>query len=206
MSSHSANYARNYRRNYSHVSRFDDRAPPTWVHRNSHPNISRGPSCHWSRARHSHQPYPSGEHILERAIDNLPFDEGFDDLCMRDLVWAHSVSADRRLEHSDYDAIPSFTGLLRRGLRDREPGEERNSVMEGAIRYAACVGAMSLSYCNKLSKRVPSLPRFCLIETLIERFSSWKESRLVLKNWKQELITWYVLLRLRCCNLLTHSS
>ena len=94
---------------------------------------------------------------------SLPFDEGFEDLCVQDLVWAHTVSADRQLEHSNFNNIPSFTGLLRRGLRDQEPHEGRNSVLEESMRYMACVGAMSLSYCNKLGQKVlPSLLFFDL--------------------------------------------
>ena len=85
---------------------------------------------------------------------------------MWDLVWAHAVSADRQLDHVDFSGIHSFTSLLRRGLRDREPHEGRNSAMEEAMRYAACIGAMSLSYCNKLGKKVSHVFRFRLMKSL----------------------------------------
>jgi hypothetical protein len=58
------------------------------------------------------------------------------------------------MEHASYDEIPSFTGLLRRGLYDREPGEGRNTVLEQGMRYSACVGALNLAYSKKLDREV----------------------------------------------------
>ena len=110
--------------------------------------------------RNSHQQYPSPEHILECAVACLPYDEAFEDLCVQDLVWAHAISTDHQLEHSNFNDIPSFTGLLRRGLRDWEPHEGRNTILEESMWYAACVGAMSLSYCNKLGQKVLPSPLF----------------------------------------------
>ena len=82
---------------------------------------------------------------MEQAIANLPYDEGFKDLSVQDLVWAHTVSTNHRLEHSTYDDIPSFTGLLRGGLRDQKGSEGRNSVLEEAMRYLVCVGVFGPS-------------------------------------------------------------
>ena len=121
------------------------------------PRSGGEPPVPWRHVRNGCAPYPSPEHILERASPNLPFDETFDDFCMRDLVWAHAVSADRRLDHVDFSGIPSFISLLQRGLRDWEPHEGRNTNIEELMRYASCIRVMSLSYCNKLGKKVPFL-------------------------------------------------
>ena len=50
--------------------------------------------------------------ILKHAVGNLPFNEGFEDLNVCDLVWAHAISTNRCMGHSSYDDIPSITGLL----------------------------------------------------------------------------------------------
>ena len=123
-------------------------------HPSSYPNTWRGSACPWNWSRNSHQPYPSPERILEHAVASLPFNEGFEDLCVQDLVWAHTISTNHHLEHSNFDNIPSFTGLLRRGLRDWEHHKGRNTMLEESMQYTACVGAMSLSYCNKLGRKV----------------------------------------------------
>ena len=83
---------------------------------------------------------------MERADGNLPFDEGFEDLSVCDLVWAHAISADCCLEHANYDNTRSFTGLLQRGLRDQEASEGRNGVLEMVMRYSACVELLNLAY------------------------------------------------------------
>ena len=163
MSSHSSCYVRNF----DNIPTGDPPHILASCHPSSYPYIWRGGACqqNWSRNDH-HTLYPSPECILECAMASLPFNEGFKNLCVRDLVWAHAISANHQLEYSNFNNIPSFTGLLQRGLRDQEPHKGRNTVLEESMRYAACVGAMSLSYCNKLGRKVSPVFRSHLMRRL----------------------------------------
>ena len=63
--------------------------------------------------------YPSQEDILERAKPALPLEE-FNDLFLKDLLWAHVVSLHQRLDTPQFHFAAPLVVLLQRGLQDKE--------------------------------------------------------------------------------------
>ena len=63
--------------------------------------------------------YPSQEDILERAKPALPLGEEFDDLFLKDLIWAHAVSLHQQLDTPQFHFAAPLVALLQRGLQDR---------------------------------------------------------------------------------------
>ena len=88
--------------------------------------------------------YPSQEDILEQAKPALPLEEEFDDLFLKDLVWAHVVSLHQRLNMPQFHFAAPLVALLRRGLQDKEQIERLTPEAEFMARYAATIGGRNL--------------------------------------------------------------
>ena len=60
---------------------------------------------------------------MERAKPALPLEEEFNDLFLKDLVWAHAVSLHQRLNMPQFEFAAPLVALLQRRLQDKEPIE-----------------------------------------------------------------------------------
>ena len=87
--------------------------------------------------------YPSQEDILERAKPALPLEE-FNDLFLKDLIWAHAVSLHQRLDTPQFHFAAPLVALLRRGLQDKEQIERLTLEAEFVARYTATIGGKNL--------------------------------------------------------------
>ena len=67
--------------------------------------------------------YPSQEDILEQAKPALPLEEAFNNLFLKDLMWAHAVSLHQQLDTPQYHFTAPLVVLLQRGLQDKEQVE-----------------------------------------------------------------------------------
>ena len=89
--------------------------------------------------------YPSSqEDILEWAKPALPLEETFNDLFLKDLVWAHVVSLHQWLNMPQYHFAAPLVGLLQRGLQDKEQVEQLTPEAEFVVRYAAMIRRRNL--------------------------------------------------------------
>ena len=96
--------------------------------------------------------YPSQEDILERAKPALPLEE-FDDLFLKDLVWAHAVSLHQWLNTPQFQFAAPLVVLLQRGLQDKEQIKRLTPEVEFVVRYTATIGGRNLELvCVCLSK------------------------------------------------------
>jgi len=108
--------------------------------------------------------------ILNRASPFLDSSEGFGDLQLYDMVWAHAVSSHRRINSIEYRDFLPMTELLNRGLQTREIKEEGKDLgVEMSMRYAAAVGAMNLQFAKAAADKVQHVQRR-LIGLLLNRF------------------------------------
>ena len=57
---------------------------------------------------------------MEWAKPALPLEEEFNDLFLKDLMWAHVVSLHQRLNTPQFEFAAPLVALLWRGLRDKE--------------------------------------------------------------------------------------
>ena len=87
--------------------------------------------------------YPSQEDILERAKPALPLEE-FNDLFLKDLIWAHAVSLHQRLDTPQFHFTAPLVALLQRGLQDKEQIERLTPEAEFVARYAATIRGRNL--------------------------------------------------------------
>ena len=87
--------------------------------------------------------YPSQEDILEWAKPALPLEE-FDDLFLRDLVWAHVVSLHQWLNMPQFHFAAPLVALLQRGLQDKEQIKRLTPEVEFVARYAVTIGGRNL--------------------------------------------------------------
>ena len=61
---------------------------------------------------------------MEQAKPALPLEEEFDDLFLKDLIWAHAVSLHQQLDMLQYHFTALLVALLQRGLQDKEQIEQ----------------------------------------------------------------------------------
>ena len=87
--------------------------------------------------------YPSQEDILERVKPALPLEE-FNNLFLKDLIWAHAVSLHQRLDTPQFHFTAPLVALLQRGLQDKEQIEWLTPEAEFVARYAATIGGRNL--------------------------------------------------------------
>jgi hypothetical protein len=65
-----------------------------------------------------------------------------EDLYLPDLIWANAISASILVDNEEVKNLsPNLTGLIRRGLGDREPGEDLRPEEQRAMRYSAACSA-----------------------------------------------------------------
>ena len=64
--------------------------------------------------------YPQQEDILEQAKPAPPLEEMFDNLFLKDLMWAHAVSLHQQLNILQFKFVAPLVELLQRGLQDKE--------------------------------------------------------------------------------------
>ena len=81
---------------------------------------------------------------MEWAKPALLLEEEFDDLFLKDLIWAHVVSLHQRLDMPQFHFAAPLVVLLRRGLQDKEQIERLTLEVEFVARYAATVGGRNL--------------------------------------------------------------
>ena len=81
---------------------------------------------------------------MERAKPALPLEEEFDDLFLKDLVWAHTVSLHQRLNMPQFEFTAPLVALLQRGLQDKEQIKQLTPEAEFVARYAATIGGRNL--------------------------------------------------------------
>ena len=88
--------------------------------------------------------YPQQEDILEWVKPALPLEEEFDNLFLKDLVWAHVVSLHQWLNMPQFQFAAPLVALLQKGLQDKEQIEWLGPEVEFMVRYAAMVGGRNL--------------------------------------------------------------
>ena len=84
-------------------------------------------------------------------------EEEFDDLFLKDLVWAHAVSLHQRLDTPLFHFTAPLVALLNRGLKDKEQIERLTPEVEFVARYAATIRGRNLE-----------LARVCLSKVLVD--------------------------------------
>ena len=88
--------------------------------------------------------YPQQEDLLEQVKPALLLEEEFNDLFLKDLVWAHAVSLHQQLDTLQFKFAAPLVALLKRGLQDQEQVEQLGLEVEFVVRYAATVGGRNL--------------------------------------------------------------
>ena len=99
---------------------------------------------------------------MERAKPALPLEEEFNDLFLKDLVWAHAVSLHQRLDTLQFHFAAPLVVLLQRGLQDKEQIEWLTSEVEFVARYAATIGGRNLELVRVCLYKV-GWPAWCLL-------------------------------------------
>jgi hypothetical protein len=102
--------------------------------------------------------YPRLEEMTRRAEACGGGDQAdaFDDLYLEDLVYANAISAAKILDCERVSgANPNLTGLIKRGLADREVSEDIGKGIEiRAMRYSAAMAAQLLDHTSDVTERV----------------------------------------------------
>ena len=75
---------------------------------------------------------------MEQAKPALPLEE-FNDLFLKDLVWAHAVSLHQRLDTPQFHFTAPLVALLQRGLQDKEQIKQLTPEAEFVVRYTATI-------------------------------------------------------------------
>ena len=81
---------------------------------------------------------------MEWVKPALPLEEEFDDLFLKDLIWAHTVSLHQQLNMPQFHFMAPLFALLQRGLQDKEQIERLCPEAEFVVRYAVMVGGRNL--------------------------------------------------------------
>ena len=81
---------------------------------------------------------------MEQAKPALPLEEEFDDLFLKDLVWAHAVSLHQRLDMPQFHFAAPLVVLLNRGLKDKEQIKRLTPEVEFVVRYTPTIGGRNL--------------------------------------------------------------
>ena len=127
--------------------------------------------------------YPSQEDILEWAKPALPLEEEFDDLFLKDLVWAHAVSLHQRLNTPQFHFTASLVALLWRGLQDKEQIGRLTPEAEFMARYTATIGGRNLKLVQVCLSKV-GWPAWCcrhLADHPLSSFGKVREG----KSWSR---------------------
>ena len=81
---------------------------------------------------------------MEQAKPALPLEEEFDNLFLKDLIWAHAVSLHQRLDTPQFHFAAPLVAFLQRGLKDKEQIERLTPEAECVARYAATIRGRNL--------------------------------------------------------------
>ena len=98
----------------------------------------------FSSAQGDRKKYPPQEDILERAKPALPLEETFNNLFLKDLIWAHTVSLHQWLDTLQFKFVAPLVALLQRGLQDKEQIKQLGLEAEFLARYSVTVGGRNL--------------------------------------------------------------